>query len=65
MGSLNHRHRSSATILTPWLEGLYQAAEQTRFIAVYAIDRMVADDEAIRDIEMTYRAAVTEIIAGA
>ncbi len=49
----------------PAAEVLSKAAEQTRFIAVYAIDRMVADDEAIRDIEMTYRAAVTEIISGA
>ena len=32
----------------PAAEVLSQAAEQTRFIAVYAIDRMVADDEAIR-----------------
>ena len=63
MGSVNHRHWSPATTLTPRLELLSKVAEQTRFIAVYAIDRMVADDEAIRDIEMTYREAVTEIIS--
>ncbi len=56
-----------ATVLNwvrPAAEILSRAAEQTRFIAVYAIDRIVADDQQVRDIEMTYRDAVTRIISG-